>query len=149
MVQNIDYAPTFLAAAGLEPDWKVHGLSLMPLLAGETPDDWRDTLYYRYIDGGHGVPKHSAIRTNDFKLLYFDDPRNEAETENRWELFDLHRDPQEMTNLIANADYAKQVAELKERFWKTRTFYGDTDEEAWKRGGGNRFPADAYFKRRK
>ena len=58
--------------------------------------DWRDTIYYRYMDGGHGVAQHSAIRTNDFKLLHFDRPRNEAEEKSRWELFDLKNDPQEM-----------------------------------------------------
>ena len=98
MVQNIDYAPTLLEAAGIPTDWNVHGISLMPLLTqgGATPKGWRDTIYYRYVDGGHGVAQHSAVRTDDFKLLYFDRPRSEAEEASRWELFDLKNDPQEM-----------------------------------------------------
>ena len=81
MVQNIDYAPTLLAAAGLDPGWDVHGVSLIPLMqnGGAKPEDWRDTLYYRYIDRGHGVAAHSAIRTDKYKLLYFDEPRNEQD----------------------------------------------------------------------
>ena len=151
MVQNIDYAPTFLAAAGLEADWKVHGISLMPLLtnAGIAPPKWRDTLYYRYIDGGHGVAQHSAIRSDEFKLLYFDRPRNEAEEANRWELFDLRNDAQEMTNLVGDSAYAVRLEGLKKRFWKTRTFYDDTDESVWKRGRAKRYRPEDYFRRKK
>ncbi|MCP4453291.1 MAG: sulfatase [Planctomycetes bacterium] len=150
MVQNIDYAPTLLAAAGLAPDWNVHGISLMPLLTegGATPSNWRDTLYYRYIDGGHGVAKHSAIRTNDFKLLYFDQPRNDAEAQNRWELFSLSQDPQEMTNLASDPQYASKLSAMKARFWKTRTFYDDTDETVW-RGKTKRFRPEDYIRQRR
>jgi arylsulfatase A-like enzyme len=150
MVQNIDYAPTLLAAAGLEPDWDVHGISLMPLLTGGgiTPSDWRDTLYYRYIDGGHGVPKHSAIRTNAFKLLYFDAPRNAAEQQSRWELFNLAQDPREMTNLAPDPQYASQLAAMKALFWKTRTSYDDTDESVWQ-GKTKRFREEDYIRPRR
>jgi N-acetylglucosamine-6-sulfatase len=150
MVQNIDYAPTLLAAAGLEPDWNVQGISLMPLLTGggATPSDWRDTLYYRYIDGGHGVAKHSAIRTNEFKLLYFDAPRNAAEQQSRWELFSLTQDPQEMTNLAPDPQYASQLAAMKSLFWKTRTFYDDTDESVWQ-GKTKRFREEDYIQQRR
>ena len=152
MVQNIDYAPTLLAAAGLEPDWKVHGISLMPLLTGGgggVPTGWRDTLYYRYIDGGHGVPQHSAIRTNEFKLLYFDHPRNEAEEKSRWELFDLNSDPQEMKNLASDPVHAERLAALKLRFWASREFYGDTDESVWKRGKTKSYRPEDYIRARR
>ncbi|TWU57191.1 sulfatase family protein [Rubripirellula reticaptiva] len=147
MVQNIDYAPTLLEAAGIPTDWDVHGISLMPLLTqgGTTPDQWRDTIYYRYIDGGHGVAQHSAIRTNDFKLLYFDNPRNEAEKASRWELFDLKNDPQEMTNLATDTNHAAKLKAMQARFQETRQFYDDTDESVWKRGASQRYAPDSYI----
>jgi len=148
MVQNIDYAPTFLAMAGLEPDWQVHGVSLMPLLTGggATPADWR---YYRYIDGGHGVAQHSAIRTNEYKLLYFDHPRNDAEEQSRWELYDVKKDPQDMTNLAFFPQHQSQLAAMKDRFWKTRTFYDDTDESVWQRGATKRYRPEDYIRQRR
>ena len=41
MVQNIDYAPTFLELAGVEVPEDMHGISLLPLLKGGHPTDWR------------------------------------------------------------------------------------------------------------
>ena len=148
MVQNIDYAPTLLEAAGLSTNWDVHGISLLPLLTqgGATPKGWRDTIYYRYMDGGHGVAQHSAIRTNDFKLLYFDRPRNEAEQNSRWELFDLRNDPQELSNLAADRVHAQKLKSLKDRFASTRKFYDDTNENVWQRGPGKRYASETYIR---
>ncbi len=148
MVQNIDYAPTFLEAAGLKPDWKVHGVSLMPLLRGDgaTPAKWREVIYYRYIDRGHGVAAHSAIRTNTEKLLFFDRPRNEAEGKSRWELFDLVKDPKEMKNLASDPAYAERFAALKKRFQATREHYDDTDESVWQPRNTKRFPPESYIR---
>ena len=148
MVQNIDYASTFLDVAGLEPDWEVHGVSFLKILknGGSTPENWRDTLYYRYIDGGHGVAKHSAIRTQKYKLLYFDHPRTPAEEASRWELFDLAKDPQEMANLAANADYASILTEMKKRFWETRKYYSDTDESVWDAPVRKKYPSEQLIR---
>lgn len=147
MVQNIDYAPTLLEAAGVKTDWDVHGISLMPLLSngGITPDDWRKTIYYRYIDGGHGVAQHSAIRTNTHKLLYFDKPRNAAEEASLWELYDLEKDPQEMTNLAGDASHASKVESMKKLFAETKKFYDDTDEETWKKPKPHQFDSEDYI----
>ncbi len=147
MIQNIDYAPTFLEAAGVKADWEMHGISLMPILTsgGATPPNWRDTLYYRYIDRGHGVARHSAIRTSEFKLLYFDAPRTAAEEASRWELFDLTKDPQEMVNLAGDPKFADKLASMKKRYQKTKTFYDDTDESVWG-GRGERYRDEDYIR---
>ena len=148
MVQNIDYASTFLEAAGVKPDWQVHGVSLMPLLhnGGVTPDDWRKTIYYRYIDGGHGVAQHSAIRTDDYKLLHFENPRNPAEAASLWEIFDLNKDPQEMANLADDVTYAKELESMKELFWETRKLYDDTDESVWTNRRPKRYSPEDYIR---
>ena len=148
MVQNIDYAPTFLDVAGLKADWEVHGISFLPILMnkGKTPENWRETLYYRYIDGGHGVPKHSAIRSEQYKLLYFDHPRTPAEMASRWELFDLMADPQEMRNLAQKSAYSSKLEEMKASFWKTKEMYGDTDENIWNAPVRKQFPSDELIR---
>ena len=148
MVQDIDYAPTLLDMAGVELDWEVHGVSLLPLLldGGKTPDDWRQTIYYRYIDGGHGVAQHSAIRTERFKLLHFDKPRNTAEANSVWELFDLQRDPQEMKNLAKSPAYSDRLQALQKRFAATREHYDDTDESVWTNQRRMQFRAEDYIR---
>ena len=148
MVQNIDYAPTLLEAAGATTDWKVHGISLMPLLknGGVTPADWRKTIYYRYIDGGHGVAQHSAIRTDTHKLLHFNKPRNAAEEGSLWELFDLKNDPQEMTNLAGDPEHSAKLESMKKLFRETRTYYDDTDENVWTNKRAHQFAPEDYLR---
>ncbi|MDG1891679.1 MAG: sulfatase [Verrucomicrobiota bacterium] len=148
MVQNIDYAPTFLAAAGLTPSWDVDGLNLLPILthAGNVPENWRDILYYRYIDRGHGVARHSAIRTQQYKLIYFDRPQTPAEEVNRWELFDLQTDPREMKNLAGLSSHATVLTALKKRFWNTRNRYGDTEESVWDQPSRPQYPRDSLIR---
>ena len=61
MIQNIDYAPTFLDAAGLDIPCEIQGRSLLPVFKGKAKD-WRKSLYYSYYEaGGHGVPMHFGV----------------------------------------------------------------------------------------
>lgn len=110
LVQNIDYAPTFMEVAGLEVPADMQGLSLLPLLKGET-EDLRDELYYHYYEypGAHSVKRHYGIRTDRYKLMHF---YHDIDT---WELFDLEKDPEEMQNLFGDANYAEVQADLKQR----------------------------------
>ena len=71
LIQNIDYAPTFLDMAGMATQDEVQGRSLVPLLKGEN-SDWRESLYYAYYElGEHAVPQHFGVRTQTHKLIYF------------------------------------------------------------------------------
>ena len=108
LVQNIDYAPTFMEIAGQSAPAGVQGRSLVPLLRGEVPADWRRSVYYHYYDPGHGVQKHYGIRTGRYTLACFY-PVNE------WELFDLEKDPEEMNNLYGDPSYAGEREALKDR----------------------------------
>lgn len=116
LIQNIDYAPTFLQVAGLEIPAEVQGRSLLPLLRG-TSTDWRDSLYYAYYEiGEHAVPQHFGVRTMRHKLIYF--PQT-AE----WNLFDLKVDPQEMKSVHADPAYQRTREQLTTEFHRLRQVY--------------------------
>ena len=93
----------------------------------------------------------TLVRRQDLALVVVNIavPRNEAEKKSLWELFNLKKDPQEMTNLASNPEYASMLVTLKDRFWKTRTFYADTDESVWGRGRRNRFRPEDYIRQRR
>ncbi len=95
MVQNIDYAPTFLDIAGVEKPADMQGMSLLPLLKGENPENWRKSLYYHFYEypAEHMVKRHYGVRNDRYKLIHF---YNDID---HWELYDLKSDPQEMHNI--------------------------------------------------
>ena len=73
LVQNIDFAPTFLNLAGVKQTKKMTGRSLVPLFAGNAVKNWRKDLYYHYYDYPtfHLVRKHDGVRTERYKLIHF------------------------------------------------------------------------------
>ena len=95
MVQNIDYGPTFLEIAGVTEPHDMQGVSLVPLLKGEKPEDWRDALYYHFYEypAEHSVKRHYGVSDNKHKLIHF---YNDID---QWELYDLEKDPHEMHNI--------------------------------------------------
>ncbi len=123
LVQNIDYAPTYLDIAGIEkPDYMV-GTSLVPLFGGETPKDWRAYLYYHYYDypAIHMVRRHDGVRDSRYKLIHFYGEKNEHnDAINCNELYDLQSDPNELNNLYDNPEYADIQTRLQARLNKFR-----------------------------
>jgi arylsulfatase A-like enzyme len=99
----------------------VQGRSLVPLLRGESPADWRRSIYYHYYDPGHAVQKHYGIRTERHTLAHFY-PVQE------WELYDLQQDPRQLRSLHADPAHAAVLAELKGELTRLRALYQDTDE---------------------
>ena len=73
MVQNIDYAPTFLDLCGIPVPEDMHGVSMLPLLRGESPKNWRDALYYHFHEfpAEHAVKRHYGVRTDRYTLIHF------------------------------------------------------------------------------
>lgn len=74
LVQNIDYAPTFLDLAGISKPKELPGRSLTPLFkAGDKVKGWRNSIYYHYYDYPtyHMVRKHDGVRTDRYKLIHF------------------------------------------------------------------------------
>lgn len=119
MVQNIDYAPTFLELAGAEIPDDIQGVSLLSLLKGEEPADWRTSLYYHYYEfpAEHAVKRHYGIRTERYKLIHFYNDIDE------WELYDLQEDPTEMNNIYDES--LPIVDSLKNELKKLRDYYDD------------------------
>jgi len=119
LVQNLDYAPTFLELCSVDVPDDMQGRSLVPLLRGEATD-WRDAIYYHYYEfpGVHQVARHYGIRTERFKLLRFYEL-------GEWELYDLAEDPDEVHNLYGRVEYTDVVASLAERLGELRARYGD------------------------
>lgn len=123
LVQNIDFAETFLNLAGAPVPDDMQGESLVPLLEGRTPKDWRTSLYYHYYEypGPHAVRRHEGVFNGRWKLIRFygmDVPDYEE-----WELFDLEKDPEEMKNLYSNPEFKEKIAEMKRELGRLTTQY--------------------------
>jgi len=124
MVQNLDFAQTFLEAATITPPGDMQGESLLPLLLGQDKEWTRDAVYYHYYEypSVHMVKRHYGIVTEAYKLAHFYYDVDE------WELYDRLKDPQEMNNVYDDPAYEKIVAELKTELTELRLLYKDSRE---------------------
>jgi len=124
MVQNIDFAPTFLEAAGAEVPEDMQGVSLLPLLEGQQEEWGRDAVYYHYYEypAVHMVKRHYGIVTEEYKLVHFYYDVDE------WELYDRLKDPHEINNVINDPAYQEIVSKLKADLLDLREHYGDSEE---------------------
>jgi arylsulfatase A-like enzyme len=121
MVQNIDYAPTFLDLCGIPVPEDMHGVSMLPLLRGEQPKNWRDALYYHFHEfpAEHAVKRHYGVRTDRYTLIHF------YEDIDVWELYDLQNDPQQLHNIYGQPGTEKITKRLKKRLVKLQEEYAD------------------------
>lgn len=123
LVQNLDFAPTFLDYAGVEIPKDMQGESFKKLVSGET-GEWRDAVYYTYYEypGVHAVKRHYGVATDRYKLMHFYYDIDE------WEMYDLQTDPQEMNNIYKHPGYADVQKMMHEKLAEMRLKYGDSDE---------------------
>lgn len=123
LVQNLDYAETFLEVAGAAVPEDMQGKSLVPLLKGQQPTDWRKSIYYHYYEypSVHMVPRHYGVRGERYKLIKFYEF-------DEWEFYDLQEDPDELTNQYENPAYADRIAEMKVELERLRTEYQDDSD---------------------
>ena len=124
MVQNLDFAQTFLEAAQLSAPEDMQGESLLPLMTGENAQWTRDAVYYHYYEypSIHMVKRHYGIVTKEFKLVHFYYDVDE------WELYDRLNDPQEMNNVYNDPQYADTIKKLHKELDELRVKYKDSPE---------------------
>lgn len=126
MVSNIDLAETFLDMAGIKIPRDMQGRSMVPILRGKTPSDWRKEHYYHYYEypGPHMVKRHYGMSTDRYKLIHYYYDIDE------WELYDLQADPLELKNVYNDPGYADVKKDLHSRLEKLMLKYGDSEELA-------------------
>ncbi|MGI9427329.1 MAG: sulfatase family protein [Bythopirellula sp.] len=118
IVSILDFAETFLDIAEAEVPGDMQGKSLVPLLQGNVPNDWRNSFYYHYYEfpGPHSVARHYGVTNGRHKLIYYYQL-------GEWELFDLQHDPSELKSEYDNPDYANVVDDLKTELKRLREHY--------------------------
>ena len=118
MVMNLDLAETFLDVAGAPVPKAMQGTSIVPLLRGRTPANWRDAIYYQYFEypGWHAVRRQYGVRTSHYKLIHYYEV-------GEWELFDLDKDPEELKSVYADPSYASVRREMESKLTSLRSQY--------------------------
>ena len=134
IVTNVDFAQTFLDAAGVPAHERMQGQSFLPQLTGQPEQPTRDGFYYRYYendDENHHVLAHYGIRTERYKLIYFYNdgmglPGSSPFTYvPEWELYDMQTDPDELVNVYHRSEYAEVREQLKVQLWNLQAELGD------------------------
>jgi arylsulfatase A-like enzyme len=108
MALNVDFAPTLLELAGVPVPPMMQGRSLVPLVRGAVPNDWRTEFFYEHHSVAARIPMSEGVRTERWKYL-----RWIAETPVKEELYDLQADPLEERSLLADPKHAALLAELR------------------------------------
>jgi arylsulfatase A-like enzyme len=118
LVSNIDFAETILEAAGLPIPGEMQGKSLVAILKGQVPEDWRTAFYYQYFEYPvpHHVRPHYGVVTARYKLVHFDIPDLDE-----WELFDREKDPRELRSVYSDPAYVTVMADLKREIDRLRS----------------------------
>ncbi len=117
IVSNVDFAETFLDVAGVTAPPDMQGRSLVPMLKGDVPADWRKSFYYEYYEYPvpHHVRPHYGVVTDRYKLVHFYTPDIDT-----WELFDRKTDPHELRDVAGEPANAQVVADLKQEVTRLR-----------------------------
>ncbi len=133
LVQNLDFAETFLDLAGADIPAEMQGESLLRPIKmaqknGGVPDDWRTSIYYHYYEypASHSVKRHYGVRNERYKLMHYYYDIDE------WEMYDLEKDPKEMNNIIADPSYADVLKEMKVELTQMQELYGENEVDARK-----------------
>lgn len=138
IVSPLDFAQTFLEMAKVDSPDDMQGASLVPILKGQAPEDWRKSFYYHYYEfpGWHDVRRHYGVTTGRHKLIHFYEP-----DVNEWELYDLESDPHEMRSIYGEESAKAVQEELLAELERLREQYGLPEQDPTaSRGGGKDNP---------
>jgi arylsulfatase A-like enzyme len=124
MILNVDFAATMLDYARQSTPATMHGTSFRENLKGLTPKNWRQSMYYRYWENSESRPSHFGIRTKTDKLIYYDGLKS-AQNEQRWEYYDLRRDPEELMNVYDSGLSSEKKKTLKQMLFDRQHAFGD------------------------
>ncbi len=119
MALNVDISPTMLELAGVSVPKDVQGRSLLPLLKGEPPADWRTDFFYEHLFERKNIPKSEGVRTERFAYVRWFEQKPTVE-----ELYDHLADFDEVKNLIADPKFAEVRDTLRKRTTELRDLYG-------------------------
>jgi arylsulfatase A-like enzyme len=110
LVSCVDFAQTFLGAAGIQAPADMQGRSMLPILQGQEVKDWRTAFYYHYYEypAPHRVQSHYGIVTDRYKLVHFYRPES-----NYWELYDREKDSDEMRDASKDPENGPVIEKLK------------------------------------
>jgi arylsulfatase A-like enzyme len=136
IVSLLDFASTFLDIAQQPVPAEMQGRSIVPLLKGETPADWRKSLYYHYYEFPvpHRVRPHYGVVTDRYKLVHYYTPDIDD-----WELLDRQADPLEVKNFYRDPAYTDTVKQLHEELARVKTEAKDTEPAPRKAHGNKAF----------
>ena len=123
LVQNLDFAPTFLDYAGINVPKGMQGETFRDLVSGKS-SEFRESVYYTYYEypSVHMVKRHYGIANERYKLMHFYYDVDE------WEMYDLEKDSDEMRSVYNDPAYAEVQQEMHKQLAELRSYYGDSDE---------------------
>lgn len=133
LILNVDFAATLADYAGADAPEGSQGRSFRDNLRGDTPDDWRTSIYYRYWTQHKERPAHIGVRTDRYKLIFLYGNRldmtgsTDYVSQPSWEFYDLQEDPYEDHNAYNDPQYQNIIKQMKKEMMRLRTETGDTD----------------------
>jgi arylsulfatase A-like enzyme len=128
--ESVDLVPTILDWLGRESIEEANGLSLMPFLKGETPAAWRDAVFWEYdfrtphtqrAEQHFGLTSDQCtmniLRDAAYKYVHF--------TAQPPLLYDLARDPGELTNIAGDPAMAPVIARYAQKLLSHRMLHAE------------------------
>jgi arylsulfatase A-like enzyme len=135
IILNTDFAALLADYAHVGTPKESQGKSFRDNLKENTPEDWRQSMYYRYWTHHDIRPAHMGIRNHDYKLMFlYGDPlglkgSDEEATVPAWEFYDLKADPYENHNQYNNPKYKDIINCMKKEMLELRADVKDTDDD--------------------